>query len=97
MLVPGGRESLRAAVQMLGWHAAALLSAALWLRDSGRPRLVQLSAACFLLGTTCFCAGVVPPAFGGPHLGRVAPIGGTLLMLGWALLAVSAWPLRRRA
>ncbi len=94
--MPGGRESLRSAVQILGWHAPALLAAALWLRDSGRPRLVELSSACLLLGTACFCAGVVPPAFGGPHLGRVAPVGGTLLMLGWALLAASAWPVRRR-
>ncbi len=96
LLVPGGRESLRAAVQILGWHAPALLAAALWLRESGRPGLVRLAAGGFVLGTVCFCAGVVPPAFGGPHLGRLAPTGGTLLVLGWALLAASAWPRRQR-
>ncbi len=97
LLAPGGRESLRAAVQILGWHAPALLAAATWLRQSGRPRLVRLAAGCFLLGTAGFCVGVVTPALGGPHLGRVAPAAGTLLMAGWALLAASTWPVRRRA
>ena len=88
----GGREELRAAVQILGWHAGALLASGLWLVQSGRPRLVQLAAGCFVVGTACFCVGVTVPAFAGPHLGRVAPTGGSLLMIGWALLAASAWP-----
>ena len=95
MLAGGGREVLRSAVQILGWHAAALLAAALWLREGVRRGLVHLAAWCFLIGTACFCLGVAVPAFGGPHLGRVAPTGGTLLMVGWALLAASAWPARR--
>lgn len=94
MLAAGGRESLRSAVQILGWHAAALLASALWLRE-GMRRLVHLAAACFLLGTLCFCVGVAVPALGGPHLGRLAPTGGTVLMVGWALLAASTW--RRRS
>ena len=97
MLAPGGREALRSAVQIIGWHAGALLAAALWLDQmglgqGGRPRLIHLAAACFVIGTVCFCAGVAVPAFGGPHLGRVAPTGGSLLMIGWALLAASAIP-----
>ena len=97
LLAAGGRESLRAAVQILGWHAAALLAAALWLREPVARRLVHLAAWCFLAGTAGFCAGVAVPAFGGPHLGRLAPTGGTLLMIGWALLAASAWPTRSAA
>ncbi len=95
MLAGEGREALRSAVQILGWHAAALLAAALWLRKGVRRLPVHLAAWCFLIGTSCFCVGVAVPAFGGPHLGRLAPTGGTLLMLGWALLAASAWPVRR--
>jgi uncharacterized membrane protein YgdD (TMEM256/DUF423 family) len=99
MLASGGRESLRSAVQIIGWHAAALLAAGIWLGqgDFGRgwrPRLIHLAATCFVIGTICFCAGVAVPAFGGPHLGRVAPTGGSLLMIGWALLAASAVPRR---
>ena len=94
LLAAGGREALRSAVQILGWHAAALLATALWLRERVARRLVHLAAWCFLAGTACFCAGVAVPAFGGPHLGRLAPTGGTLLMIGWVLLAASAWPTR---
>ncbi len=90
MLAIGGRSSLQAAVQIIGWHAGALLAAALWLRNSGLPRLVHLAATAFLVGTACFCVGVAVPAFGGAHLGRLAPAGGSLLMVGWALLAASA-------
>ena len=89
MLHAGGREALRAAVQMLGWHAFALLGSALWLRESGLRAAVHLAAACFTAGLLCFCAGVAAPVLGGPDLGILAPTGGTLLMLGWALLAAS--------
>ena len=95
MLAAGGRSALQSGVQIVGWHAAALLASALWLRESGLRALVHLAAACFLAGTVCFCAGVAVPAFGGPHLGRLAPTGGTLLMIGWASLAGSAWSGRR--
>jgi uncharacterized membrane protein YgdD (TMEM256/DUF423 family) len=96
MLAAGGRDSLRAAVQILGWHAAGLLAAALWLRESGLRLFVHLAAACFLIGTLCFCAGVAAPALGGPHLRQMAPAGGSLLMLGWLLLAASALRRPRR-
>ena len=94
LLQPGGRESLRTAAQILGWHAAALLAAALWLPQGGLRRLVHLAACCFVIGSLCFCTGVDVPALGGPHLGRLAPTGGSLLLIGWALLAAST--LRRR-
>ena len=98
MLHAGGREALRAAVQMLGWHAAALLACALWLRQGGVRGLrqggfriaVHLAGACFVVGTLCFTVGVAVPVLGGPRLGILAPTGGSLLMLGWAALAVSA-------
>ena len=90
LLQPGGRESLRAGVQILGWHAAALLACGLWLRETGSRALVHLAAACFLAGSVGFCVGVAAPAVGGPHLGRAAPVGGSLLMLGWLMLVASA-------
>ena len=89
LLAPGGRESLRAAVQVMGWHAAALLAAALWMRDADWRRIVHAACVCLLLGTGCFCIGVSVPALGGPHLGRLAPTGGVLQMAGWLLLALS--------
>jgi|GEM_PF-325687 len=95
LLAGGGRAALQAAVQILGWHAGAILAAALWMREAGRPVLVHLAAAGFLLGSACFVIGVAVPALRGPHLGRLAPTGGTALMLAWALLALSAWPRHR--
>ncbi|WP_171033914.1 DUF423 domain-containing protein [Lichenicoccus roseus] len=89
LLAPDGRASLRAAVQVIGWHAAALLVAALWMRDAGRRWIVHGACLCLLLGTVCFCVGVAVPALRGPHLGRLAPTGGTLQMAGWLLLALS--------
>ena len=93
MLAPGGRELLRSAVQMQGWHAPALLACGLlagW-RDGA---LLRLAGIAFLLGIACFCAGVYALGFDGgalwaQALGHVAPLGGSLLMAGWLLLAAA--------
>jgi uncharacterized membrane protein YgdD (TMEM256/DUF423 family) len=51
----------------------------------------------FLLGTVLFSGTLYLSAFGQPHgLGFLAPVGGTLLMLGWLFLALSALVGRRR-
>ena len=81
------------AVQMQGWHALALVGTGLWARRGGLP--AHLAGAAFALGTASFCGAVYALALGGVHLGPLAPVGGTLLMLGWALLGLSA--LRPRA
>ena len=76
-------------ITMQGWHALALVGAALWAER--RPALLpNLAAAGFALGLILFCGGVYASAIGGISLGPVAPIGGTLLMAGWAVLAASA-------
>jgi uncharacterized membrane protein YgdD (TMEM256/DUF423 family) len=41
-----------------------------------------------------FCGAVYTLALAGLRLPMLAPIGGSLLMLGWALLAASALPAR---
>ncbi len=74
------------ALAMQGWHALALLAAALIAR---RTRLANLAGACFAAGTLLFCGAVYASAFAGLRLGPVAPIGGTLLMVGWAVLAIA--------
>jgi uncharacterized membrane protein YgdD (TMEM256/DUF423 family) len=75
---------LRDAAQMQGWHALALLFCA--LRE--RP-LVRWAGAAFAAGVLLFCGDIYALAFAGVHL-HVAPVGGVLLMAGWALLGVSA-------
>jgi len=79
---------LRSAVQMQGWHALALLFCGLWAPRGGR--LADAGGAAFALGLVVFCGAVDALAIGGVSLGLLAPIGGTLLMAGWALLLASA-------
>lgn len=82
------RRAVDSALTVQGWHALALLAAGL-MAERGR-RLAHLAGAAFAIGTAMFCTAVWWSALGHPSFGPVAPIGGTLLMVGWALLAVSA-------
>lgn len=79
-------------IRMQGWHALALLFVGLWSVRGGV--WTQAAGAAFALGMLLFCGAVYALALGGVRSGPVAPFGGTLLMLGWALLAVSAWTAR---
>lgn len=82
----------QSATQMLGWHAMALLACGLWVGRGGRLTdcLAHWAGTAFLAGLILFCGSVYALALTGIRLGPLAPIGGSLLMLGWALLAVSA-------
>jgi uncharacterized membrane protein YgdD (TMEM256/DUF423 family) len=53
------------------------------------------AGACFTAGLILFCTSVYADALGGVRLPLVAPAGGTILMLGWALLAASTLFRRR--
>jgi uncharacterized membrane protein YgdD (TMEM256/DUF423 family) len=82
------RAIAHSAVEMQGWHALALLGTGLWAPRGGR--FADAAGAAFVLGMLTFCGAVYALAFAGLHAGPLAPIGGTLLMLGWALLGISA-------
>jgi uncharacterized membrane protein YgdD (TMEM256/DUF423 family) len=82
------RAIAHSAVEMQFWHALALLGTGLWASRGGR--LADAAGAAFVLGMLAFCGAVYALAFAGLHAGPLAPIGGTLLMLGWALLGISA-------
>ncbi len=89
VLDAAGLASLENGITMQGWHALALLGTGLWVERHG-GLLPSLAAAAFALGTLLFGAGVYAAVFAGVSLGPVAPTGGVLLMLGWALLFLSA-------
>ncbi len=91
---PARLQMARDAVQMQGWHALALLACGLWARRGGV--LSDWAGAAFSLGLLLFCGGVYALALGGVGLGAIVPAGGVLLMLGWALLGVSALRSTRR-
>lgn len=80
---------LSTGLQMLGWHALALLGAGLWAQRRG-GRMPHLAAGALALGMLLFTGAVLTRALAGVSLGPVAPAGGMLMLLGWALLALSA-------
>jgi uncharacterized membrane protein YgdD (TMEM256/DUF423 family) len=50
-----------------------------------------IAAGCFLVGSALFSWSLYGLAFGAPHLvGILTPIGGLIMMAGWAVLAASA-------
>lgn len=87
-LSPAALHMVNSGVQMQAWHAPALVLAGIWAPRGGV--LAHLAGAAFALGLLCFCGAVYALALGGVSLGLVAPAGGSLLMLGWALLGLSA-------
>lgn len=87
-LDPAALSTLQAALSIQGWHAPALLAVGLWAERRGR--LAHVAAACLTVGLGLFLAGLYAAALAGRSLGPTAPAGGVLLMLGWALLGLSA-------
>lgn len=87
-LSPAARHIVEQGLTMQGWHAPVLVAVGIWgARGGGAARL---AGAAFALGLIAFCGAVYARGLAGVSLGPVAPVGGVLLMAGWALLAVSA-------
>ncbi|WP_241665410.1 DUF423 domain-containing protein [Teichococcus oryzae] len=82
-----GYRMAQSALTMQGWHALALLATGL-LAERRAGRLAHYAGGCFLLGSLGFCGAVWWLVLTGASLG-IAPLGGTLLMLGWLLLALA--------
>ena len=71
-------------------HAVAVFALLGWRQAKGLP----LAAAMLLLGAAVFAFSLYGLALGMPRfLGMVAPVGGTLMMLGWLM---AGWALLRR-
>lgn len=87
-LSPEQARLASSALTMQGWHALALLATGL-LAERRAGRVVHWAGGCFALGAMGFCGAIWWHALTGGSLGRVAPTGGMLLMLGWVLLAVA--------
>lgn len=87
---PARARALGSAVQMQGWHALALVGIGLLGLTMGGGALLQAAGVLFLVGILLFCGAVYIPLFGGPSLGMTAPVGGTMLIIGWFVFAVAA-------
>jgi len=92
---PGAALLVSSAQQYQLWHALALALVAL-LGWNGGSRLLAATGWAFLLGTIFFCGALYLGAFTGRSFGPLAPTGGSLLILGWLLLAIHGWIAMRR-
>jgi len=87
--VERARDLVRLASQYALLHAPAVILAALLadrLRSAWAGRFVWLAGLALLVGALLFCGSLLALAFDGP--GSLAPLGGSLLLLGWLLLAL---------
>lgn len=90
-----GGTNLETAGRFLLLHAPALLAlAALITGGVLSPRLGRASGFVIAAGLVLFCGDLAMRAIWGIRLAPMAaPIGGTALMLGWALACIAAfWP-----
>lgn len=84
---PQAMDQARSALMMHVLHAPALLAVA-WIAGRG-GRLVNLAGLAFAVGLLLFCGAVYAQAGWSLRLPHVAPLGGTLLMLGWIFLGLA--------
>ena len=86
-------QDFRPGVRYHMWHSLALFGVGLLIQR--RPsRLLSAAAWCFIGGIVFFSGAlyvlvICGPKFGGITWGMIAPIGGTLQLVGWALLTVA--------
>lgn len=79
----------RTGADYLGLHALAILACGLVLLQRPETGLIALAAAAFLLGVCLFSGSLFAMTLTGlRQLGMITPIGGFMLILGWALLAL---------
>ena len=88
-LDPAARGILHSAVEMQLWHALALVAVGIWARTAG-GKLTSLAGGAFLLGLLGFCGAIYSQELFAIRLPMLAPTGGTLLIIGWALFVLSA-------
>jgi len=77
------------ATEIVLWHAPVLLFLGLWRERRGRW-LVDAAGAAIALGITLFAGAVAALALGRVSHATFAPYGGSLLLLGWALIALAS-------
>lgn len=75
-------------------HALALVAVGLLLRGAPSAAGAQAAGVSFSAGIVLFSGSLYLLVLTGQRwLGAITPLGGLLLILGWALLAWSAWRL----
>ncbi len=71
------------------YHALGLLAIGLLARSMEAP-LLRWAAVLVIAGVVLFSGSIYALSFGGPRaLGPITPIGGVLLIAGWAVFAAA--------
>jgi uncharacterized membrane protein YgdD (TMEM256/DUF423 family) len=79
------------AVRYQMFHALALVLVGI-LAERRPTSTLRAAGWCFLAGVVIFCGALYGIALARiSELGMVAPIGGALLIAGWAAVALSSW------
>ena len=92
----GRRDTFDTASQYLMYHALAIFVVA-WLTRVNESRLVHYAGYLFAGGILFFSGSLYALAvFDRSWLGAVAPIGGLMLISGWACVALAAWQSKAR-
>jgi len=86
-------QDFQTGVRYQMWHTLALLGIGLAMLKAS-SKLLSAAAWCFVGGIVLFSGAlyvlvICGPSFGGIKWGLVAPIGGTLQLVGWALLSAA--------
>jgi uncharacterized membrane protein YgdD (TMEM256/DUF423 family) len=91
-LSPASLASYQTAVHYLLLHAVALAALSVWVQMRPESRLLAASALTIALGTGLFAVGLVGwSVWRIGWLQALAPWGGSALILGWILFALSGW------
>lgn len=88
----GGLDAWKTASSYQIFMALGLLGLSLLIAQRGPSNLLHGAVLCWIVGTFMFSGSIYWLVLDGPRwLGPVTPIGGSLLILGWALLLVFAF------
>jgi uncharacterized membrane protein YgdD (TMEM256/DUF423 family) len=83
-------EDFKTGAEYQMYHALGMIVVGLLARGEARKSL-QAAGWCFLLGIVFFSGSLYALTLTGEtKLGMIAPIGGTLFIVGWVLLAIGA-------
>jgi uncharacterized membrane protein YgdD (TMEM256/DUF423 family) len=91
----GHTQIFETAVRFQFYHTAALLLTGVLLHLEFH-RMIKYTAVCFIMGTLFFSGSLYAMAFTGLVIfGPITPIGGTLLIIGWAILIVGIYKTKK--
>jgi len=95
LLPPARFDSFEIGVTYQFFHALGLMGIALLQRSHPESVGLRWSARLILVGLLLFSGSIYALTFGAPRfLGMVAPVGGTSLIVAWAIFAASCLRLR---